>query len=121
MKYDFVPVGDGQKIHKDVIYEKEKYPEDLTEERIELNAAPATRLQMLDLLAAMEKGTKPVADVEEGHISTASCILANMSMETGRPMVYDPKKRVVVNDVEATALLQRKYRAPWVHPDPDKV
>jgi predicted dehydrogenase len=121
MKYDFVPVGDGQKIHKDVVYEKEKYPEDLTEERIELNAAPATRLQMLDLLAAMEKGTRPVADVEEGHISTASCILANMSMETGRPMVYDPKKRIVVNDTEATALLQRKYRSPWIHPDPDKV
>ena len=52
------------KIHKDVVYEKEKYPEDLTEKRIELNAAPATRLHMLDLLAAIEKGSRPVADVE---------------------------------------------------------
>jgi predicted dehydrogenase len=121
MKYDFVPVGKGEKIHKDVVYEKEKYPEDLKEERIELNAAPATRLHMLDMLAAMEKGTRPVADVEQGHISTASCILANMSMQTGRPMIYDPKKIEVVNDKEATALLQRKYRSPWVHPDPAKV
>jgi hypothetical protein len=121
MKYDFVPVGDGPKIHKDVVYEKEKYPEDLTEKRIELNAAPATRLHMLDLLAAIEKGGRPVADVEEGHISTASCILANLSMETGRPMVYDPKKRELVNDKDGNALLQRKYRAPWVHPDPTTV
>lgn len=122
MRYDFTPVDkDAQKIHKDVIYEKEKYPEDLTEERIELNAAPATRLHMLDFLAAIEKGTKPVADIEEGHISTASCILANLSMQTGRPIVYDPKKREIVGDPEANALLKRPYRKPWVHPDPNNV
>src|SRR6478752_7480307 len=32
MKYDFFPEAEGQKpIHKDVLYEKEKYPEDLKE------------------------------------------------------------------------------------------
>ena len=122
MRYDFIPVDkDASKIHKDVVYEKEKYPEDLTEERIELNAAPATRLHMLDFLAAIEKGTRPVADIEEGHISTAACILANISMQTGRPVVYDPKKRQIVGDAEANALLQRPYRKPWVHPDPNNV
>ena len=116
MQYDFVPTGDGEKIHRDVVFEKEKYPEDLTEERIELNAAPATRLHMLDFLKAIDQKSRPVADIEEGHISTASCILANLSMQTGRALVYDPQKRVVVDDAEATKLLQRKYRAPWVHP-----
>ena len=119
MKYDFVPYGEGEKIHKDVVYEKEKYPEDLTEKGIELNAAPATRLHFLDFLAAIDKNTLPIADIREGHISTASCILANLAMETGRPLVYDPKNIVVVNDAEATALLQREYRAPWKHPHPD--
>jgi len=28
-KYDFTPVGDGKKLHGDVLWEKEKYPEDL--------------------------------------------------------------------------------------------
>ena len=121
MKYDFTPQGDGEKIHGDVVYEKEKYPEDLTEKDIELNAAPATRLHMLDFLKAIEKGGRPVADIEEGHISTASCILANMSMELGRPLVYDPKKMIIVDDPEATKLLQRSYREPWTHPDPKKV
>jgi predicted dehydrogenase len=121
MRYDFIPQDNGEKIHKDVVYEKEKYPEDLTEPDIELNAAPATRLHMLDFLNAIEKKTKPVADIEEGHISTACCILANISMKTGRPVVYDPKQRQVVGDAEATALLQRAYRQPWVHPHPDKV
>jgi len=121
MKYDFTPVGDGQKIHKDVVYEKEKYPEDLTEERIELNAAPATRLHMLDFLKAIAEKSRPVADIEEGHISTASCILANLSMKVGRPLRYDPSKRQIVDDREANDLLQRSYRKPWVHPDVNKL
>ncbi len=115
-KYDFIPRGKGEKIHKEVVYEKEKYPEDLLEKDIELHAAPATRNHMLDFLNAIKNNSKPVADIEEGHISTASCILANMSMKLGRPLVYDPQKRIVVNDIEATKLLKRTYRAPWVHP-----
>ncbi|MBD2756939.1 Gfo/Idh/MocA family protein [Spirosoma validum] len=125
MAYDFVPEGkDGQKIHKDVVYEKEKYPEDLTEPtnpKIELNAAPATRLHMLNFLDAIDKGSRPVADIEEGHISTASCILANLSMKTGRPIVYDPQKREIVGDRETNKLLARAYRDPYKHPDPNKV
>ena len=123
IQYDFIPVDEKQhpKIHMDVVYEKEKYPEDLTEPAIEINAAPATRLHMLDFLNSIEKNSKPVADIEEGHISTASCILANLSMKVGRALVYDPAKRQVVNDPEVNMLLQRQYRLPWVHPDPGKV
>ncbi|MGF7217566.1 putative dehydrogenase [Spirosoma lacussanchae] len=118
MSYDFVPQGkEGPaKIHKDVVFEKEKYPEDLTEERIELNAAPATRQHMINFLEAIETNGRPVANIDEAHISTASCILANISMKIGRPVVYDPKKHVVVGDKEATALLKRPYRQPWKHP-----
>ena len=122
MKCDFTPVGEeGKKIHLDVVYEKEKYPEDLTEDRIELNAAPATRLHMLDFLKAIAENGRPIADIGEGHISTASCIIANLSMKTGRPLVYDPQKREIVGDREANQLLQRPYRKPWVHPDMNKV
>ncbi len=121
MQYDFTPVGKGEKIHQDVLFEKEKYPEDLQEKAIELNAAPATRGQMLNFLKAIEEKGRPVADIEEGHISTASCIIANLSMELGRPLSYDPKTRTIPGDAEATQLLQRKYRQPWVHPDPNKI
>ncbi len=121
MQADFIPEGDGEKMHFDVLYEKEKYPEDVTEDRIELNAAPATRKHMLDFLAAIENNGRPVADIEDGHISTASCILANLSMEAGRPLVYDPTKQEIVGDREANKLLQRDYRSPWQHPDPKQV
>ncbi|MBS1750999.1 MAG: Gfo/Idh/MocA family oxidoreductase [Bacteroidetes bacterium] len=116
MKYDFIPQGKGEKIQKDVVYEKEKYPEDLTEPDIELNAAPATRLHMLDFLKAIDNKTRPVADIEQGHISTASCIIANLSMKLGRPLQYDPIKKEIIGDAEATRLLQRPYRQPWIHP-----
>ena len=92
MQYDFIPQEKEKRSIRMWYIEKEKYPEDLKEPRIELNAAPATRLHMLTFLKRSIKPV-PVADIEEGHISTASCILANMSMKTGRPMVYDPRKR----------------------------
>ncbi|HEX8911837.1 MAG TPA: Gfo/Idh/MocA family oxidoreductase [Humisphaera sp.] len=120
MKADFIPQGknNGQPIHKDVVFEREQYPEDVGEPDIELNAAPATRLHMKDFLNAIENRgkVKPVADIHEGHVSTASCILANLAMKLGRPLAYDPAKRVVTGDPEATALLKRAYRAPYKHP-----
>ena len=116
MQYDFTPNGKGSKIHKDCLYEREQYPEDLIEKDIELHAAPATRLHMLDFLKAIEENTAPTANILEGHRSTASCILANIAMELERPLEYDPKLRIVKNDTEATQLLQRPYRSGWKHP-----
>jgi predicted dehydrogenase len=117
MRADFIPQNKSEKpVHFECVFEREKYPEDVTEKDIELNAAPATRRHMLDFLAAIEKRSRPIADIEHGHISTASCILANVAMETGRPIVYDPKQRIVVSDAEATKLLRKPYREPWQHP-----
>jgi predicted dehydrogenase len=114
---DFIPNDKKTKpISFECVYEREQFPEDVTEKDIELNAAPATRRHMLDFLAAVEKRSRPVADVELGHISTASCILANVAMKLGRPLRYDPAKREVMGDREATQLLARAYRAPWKRP-----
>lgn len=121
MQYDFIPEGKGDKIHKDVVYEKEKYPEDLTEKDIELNAAPATRRHMKDFITAIENNSRPIADIGQGHISTASCILANISMQIGRPVIYDPVKREISGDPEATRLLMRQYRGDWIHPTPANI
>ena len=120
MSYDFVP-NQGPAIHKDVTYELEQYPEDKTEKDLERNVAPAIRHHMLDFLSAIEKRSRPVADVEEGHISTATCILANLSMQLGRTLTWDSAKQRVLHDDEANRLLRRPYRRPWIHPEADKV
>lgn len=117
MRADFIPLDQTAKpIHFDCLYEREQYPEDVTEKDIELNAAPATRRHLKDFLAAIATRGRPVADIEEGHISTASCLLANLALELGRPLLWDPEKRCVVGDEEANRLLKRPYRAPWTHP-----
>jgi hypothetical protein len=121
MSYDFIPEGQGESIHKDVAFELEQYPEDKTEKDLEKHVAPAIRVHMKDFLSAISKRSKPVADIEQGCLSTTACILANMSMQLGRSLEWDSAKGQVVGDEEANRLLRRPYRAPWVHPDPAKV
>src|SRR6266851_4722064 len=121
MGYDFEPSGDGKPIHRDVTYELEQYPEDKTEKDLEQHVAPAIRGHMKDLLANIARRGKPVADIEEGYISSASSILANVSMQLGRTLTWDATKGRVIGDEEANRRLRRPYRAPWIHPEPVRV
>jgi predicted dehydrogenase len=121
MSYDFVPSGRGETVHRDVTYELEQYPEDKTERRLERHVAPAVRYHMLDLLKAIASRGRPVSDIEEGYISTTSCILANMACKLGRTLTFDPKLGRIVADEEANRLMRRPYRKPWVHPEPETV
>lgn len=81
----------------------------------------AERLHCLNFMSARRTRSRPIADIAEGHISTACCILGNLSCRLGRPVAYDPGSRTVPGDAEATALLARTYRPPWVHPTPATV
>jgi predicted dehydrogenase len=118
--YDFTPLG-GKTVHKDVRLELEEFPEDKTEKDLEQHCAPAIRGHMKDFLNCVGTRGRPVADIEQGCISSASSILANVSLQLGRTLEWDPVAGKVVNDDEANRLLRRPYRAPWVHPDPAKV
>ncbi len=119
--YDFTPAGGGTPIHKDVVYEFEQYPEDKTEKDLEKHTAPAMRHHMMNFLAAVDARSKPVADIEQGYMSTASCILANLSMDLGRTLRWDPLKGEIIGDDEGNLRLARPYRAPWKHPDASNV
>ena len=76
---------------------------------------------MKDFLAAIDSRGRPVADIEEGYISTASCIMANVAMQLGRTLTWDAKTQRVLGDDEANRRLQRPYRQPWEHPTPQNV
>src|SRR5262249_33795376 len=119
--YDFTLLDGGKAVHRNVVYEFEQYSEDKTEKDLERHVAPAIRVHMQDFLRAIASRRRPVADIEEGHISTASCILANNEFRLGRTLTWDAQKQVVANDQEATQLLRRPYREPWRHPDPESV
>jgi predicted dehydrogenase len=116
-KFEFFPRGQAKAtISGTALIEEDKYPEDKTEKDLERHVASALRRHWLDFFKAREDRSKPVSDIEQGHISSASCILANLSQKIGRTITWDPKQHVCVGDDEATKLLKRPYRKPWVHP-----
>jgi len=120
--YEYFPVGKQEAtLSGKPLFEYDKYPEDQTEKDLEKHCASAIRWHMKDFLSAIASRGKPVADIEQGYISTTSSILANLSMKLGRSLAWDPVKGQVIGDEEANRLLRRPYRAPWVHPAPDKI
>jgi predicted dehydrogenase len=58
-----------------------------------------------------------MAEVEEGHYSSALCHLANISYRLGRSVEFDPSTETFKGDADANALLTRNYRAPYSVPE----
>ncbi len=57
------------------------------------------------------------AEIEEGHLSSTLCHLANVAFRTGRTLTFDPKAERFPGDDEANKLLTRPYRKPYVVPE----
>lgn len=115
-RWDFEPFGGGPAESGQVELEFAQFPEDEHEPDLERHVAPAIRRHLQDFLAATAQRTLPVADILQGHISSSACVLANLSLELGRSLIYDPATRTIPGDEVATARLARDYREPWVHP-----
>ncbi len=116
-KYEFFPSGSKKAaLSGTPLVEEDKFPEDRTEKDLERHVASALRRHWVDFLTARQNRGRPVADIEQGHISSAACILANLSQTIGRSITWDPEQHVCVGDQEATKLLKRPYREPWLHP-----
>ena len=55
-------------------------------------------------------------EIEDGHLSTSLCHLANIAFRTGRALTFDPTTETFPGDEEANRLLRRTYREPFVMP-----
>ncbi len=118
--YEFTPADGGRREGFHLLSETANQ-DNLDESSFPNVSAEIQRQHVLDFMNARANRRRPIADVEEGHISSACCILANIAQQLGRPVSYDPATRTVRGDPEATRLLARSYRAPWMHPDPASV
>ncbi len=116
--YEFTAYDGKDSVSKDVTLELDQYPEDRTEKDLEKHVAPAIRAHMRNVLECIKTRARPVADIEQGHISSSACILANLALKLNRTLTWDQAKGQVVGDEEANRLLRRPYRSPWVHPEP---
>jgi len=57
------------------------------------------------------------AEIEEGAASTVLVHLANISYRLGRTIHFDPDTMSIKDDAEATKMMTRKYRAPFIVPE----
>jgi hypothetical protein len=115
-RWDFVPNNRrDQAMSGKSVLEPDKYPEEKTEKDFEPHAALPNRRHMLNFLESRTNRSRPVADIEEGYISAASSILANVSMQAGKTIELNPANGQVT-DKSLEPLLARPYRGPWAHP-----
>lgn len=118
--YEFKPVGEGAAESGHALATNGDATK-LDLARFEPAMREAQNAHMRNFLESRATRALPVSDIEQGHISSACCILANVAQELGRTLSYDPKTRTVPGDAEATRKLAREYRGPWKHPDPATV
>ncbi len=116
LTYEFEPAQGGKKLSGDLSAEMAKFPHDRQLLQSDRELVPLTRPNMRDFIHAIETNGRPVADVEEGYISTSTMILGNLSMDLKRSLKWDGKGERVIGDDEAQKRLLRPYRAPWIHP-----
>ncbi len=56
---------------------------------------------------------EPIANVETGQRTCATCILGNIATELGRPVKWNPQTQYFVNDPEAERYFHREYRVGY--------
>ena len=69
-----------------------------------------------DFINSTETGSRPVAEIEASHRSTTLSLLGMLSYKLGRSIRWDGDHERIIDDNQASALLRREYRAPWVYP-----
>ncbi len=71
-----------------------------------------------NFVAAIRDGSRPNADIEEGHRSVGLIHLANIAIRVGRSLDFDPAAEQIIGDSEASQLLTRTYRQDghWAKP-----
>jgi len=66
-----------------------------------------------NFLDCVKSRSRPVADVEEGHLTATLCHLGNIATRLGRSLRWDADEEQFISDAEANRRLHYEYRKPW--------
>jgi predicted dehydrogenase len=77
------------------------------------NSLDQFRRHVRNFLDCVKSRGTPVSDLASAHRVSTACHLANLSLRLGRSLRWDAEHETIVGDEEATAQLDRPYRAPW--------
>jgi len=85
---------------------------------IEPRKEPGSQAEQFDLhvrnfLDCIKSRERPISDVEDGHRAAVACHLANIALRTGRKIRWNADKEEIIDDAEASAMLERPYRRSW--------
>ena len=69
-----------------------------------------------DFVNSIEGRSKGVANIELAHRASVLPLLGMISWRVGRSINWDGDKEQIIGDTDASKLLSRPYRAPWVYP-----
>lgn len=77
------------------------------------DANESQNLHVRNFLECIKSRKRPIADVEEGHLTAVMCHLGNIATRLGRSIKWDADKEDFIGDKEASQMLSRPYRKPW--------
>jgi hypothetical protein len=81
------------------------------------NNDPMEMAHIANFLDCMRSRELPVGDIEGGHRAMIGPHLGNISLRTGRKIVWDAESESIVDDHAAAVFLSKSYRAPYVLPE----
>jgi predicted dehydrogenase len=93
-------------------WRKREQPE-VEPQNVKAVANDATALHVRNFLDCVKSRQRPIADVEEGHLTANMCHLGNIATRLGRSLQWDAAKEQFIGDKEANGMLVRAYRKPW--------
>jgi predicted dehydrogenase len=82
-------------------------------ETIASDASEQPIAHLRNFVDCIKSRSRPTADIEIGHTSSALCHLGNIAYRVGREVNYIPEAATFAGDREANLLLSRSYRKPW--------
>ena len=72
-----------------------------------------TAILIRDFLDCVRTRQTPLCSLEDGHRSTCFAHLANISLELGQRLEWDPEQERCTNSEKANEHLHYQYREPW--------
>ena len=87
--------------------ESNPLPENALEE---VYGGPVVNNHVQNFINGMKTRRQPISDVWSHNRMLEICHLSNIAMRLGRPIAWDPDKREIVGDDQASSFLSRDYR-----------
>ena len=66
-----------------------------------------------DWIKSIKSRKDPICSAEVGHRTSSICQIGNIAYKLNRPLDWDPKKEVFLNNSKANKLRGKKYRKPF--------